>query len=102
MCDIKLNHLHILLSPVGFLFSFLLVTVYSITEKKKIKQKKGFNVKENKTIAIQLRSYVRKVTKQMYYSALSHVRTLCCVFTELRGAIEYMGRFVFKKKLFWL
>lgn len=70
MCDIKLNHLHILLSPVGFLFSFLLVTVYSITKKKKKKkksnkQKKGFNVKENKTIAIQFRSYFRKVTKQM-------------------------------------
>lgn len=45
MSDIKLNHLHILLSPVGFLFSFLLVTVYFIT-KKKIKQKKGFMLRK--------------------------------------------------------
>lgn len=50
MSDIKLNHLHILLSPVGFLFNFLLLTEYSITQKKKKesnKQKKAFNVKDN-------------------------------------------------------
>lgn len=46
MSDIKLNHLHILLSPVGFLFSFLLVTVYFITKKKSNKQKKGFMLRK--------------------------------------------------------
>ena len=48
MRDIKLNHLHILSSPMGFLFSFLLVTVYFIIKKKNTnKQKEGFNVKKN-------------------------------------------------------
>lgn len=55
-------------------------------------------LRKPKTIAIQLRSYIRQVTQQLYYSALPHVRRLVTCVHKIGHVTAYIRKSVKKKR----